>query len=428
MSGSRRPVQLVQVIADYHLPQWSEIAMSETPLQDPSVLPFYMRRDDFDPLPELGALQESERVVRVRTMTGADAWMITHDDDARAVLSDPTVFSNAAAVRSRFAVLGGGDTATAGLLAGNLLALDPPEHTRLRRFLTPEFTIRRMRRLEPRVHEIVADHLDAMERTGPPADLIADFALPIPSLVICELLGVPYDDRDDFQQRTSRLLDLDLPDEERLQARTRSREYMAALVAREQANPGEAMLGMLVREHGDDLSTDELIGIAGILLAAGHETTANMLALGTLALLRHPDQLALVRDDPDAVGPAVEELLRWLSIVHSGIQRITTAEATIAGRTIGPSEIVLCSLPAANRDPAAVPHPDRLDVTRGAIGHLAFGHGVHHCLGAPLARMEMQIAFPALLRRFPGLTEVPGAATFRSHHLIFGLTSAQVTW
>jgi cytochrome P450 len=267
-----------------------------------------------------------------------------------------------------------------------------------------------------------------MERKGPPADLVEDFALPIPSLVICELLGVPYEDREDFQRRTAQLLNIGLPMADRMKVQVENREYMAGLVAREQAEPGEAMLGMLVREHGDELSTDELIGIANILLIAGHETTSNMLGLGTLALLRHPEQLALVRDDPDAVGPAVEELLRWLSIVHSGVLKTTTVDVEVAGTTIPAGSAVVCALPAANRDPAATPDPDRLDVTRGELGHLAFGHGVHHCLGAPLARMEMRIAFPALLRRFPTLAEVPGTAAFRSFHVIYGLTGLEVSW
>ena len=236
--------------------------------------------------------------------------------------------------------------------AGNLLGFDPPEHTRLRRMLTPEFTVRRMRRLEPRIVEIVDDHLDAMAKAGPPADLVADFALPIPSLVICELLGVPYADRASFQERTSRLLDLSLPMDDRLALAREGREYMADLVARAQTAPGDDMLGMLVRDHGDDLSTDELIGIAELLLIAGHETTSNMLGLGTLALLRHPEQLALVRDDPAAVGRAVEELLRFLGIVHSGIPRTTTEDVEVGGVAIPADSLVVLALAAANRDPA----------------------------------------------------------------------------
>jgi cytochrome P450 len=187
---------------------------------------------------------------------------------------------------------------------------------------------------------------------------------------------------------------------------------------------------MLVREHGAELSDDELVGVAGLLLLAGHETTSNMLGLGTLALLRHPEQLTAVRDDPDAVGPAVEELLRWLSIVHSSIPRITTTDVEVAGVAIPAGQLVFASLPSGNRDPDFVTRPDELDVRRGAPGHLAFGHGVHHCLGAPLARMEMRIAFPALLRRFPGLAlaEPFEDVQFRSFHFIYGLRSLAVGW
>jgi cytochrome P450 len=248
--------------------------------------------------------------------------------------------------------------------------------------------------------------------------------------VICELLGVPYADRESFQRRTGKLLDLSLPMEERLELGRESREYMAGLVAGAQAEPGEDMLGMLVREHGHDLTTDELIGIAQLLLIAGHETTSNMLGLGTLALLRHPDQLALVRDEPAAVGHAVEEMLRFLGIVHSGIPRTTTEDVEVGGVAIPADSLVVLSLAGANRDPRFLTGADRLDVTRDAGGHLAFGHGVHHCLGAPLARMEMRIAFPALLRRFPGLAPaVPfEEVSFRAFHFIYGLQSLPVTW
>jgi cytochrome P450 len=387
-----------------------------------------MQRDEFDPVPEVAALRETEGVRRVDTTFGP-AWMVTRFADIREVLGDAARFSTAR--RLVFRPAGAPELSAeeiAELRAGNLLAFDPPEHTRLRKMLTPEFTLRRMRRLEPRIREIVDEHLDAMERTGPPADLVADFALPVPSLVICELLGVPYSDREGFQARTGRLLDLSLPMDERMEVQRESRDYMAELVARTQADPGEELLGMLVREHGDEVSTDELIGIAGLLLIAGHETTSNMLGLGTLALLRHPDQLALVRDDAAAVGPAVEELLRWLSIVHSGTTKTTTTEVEIAGQVIPEGETILCALPAGNRDPGLVEDPDRLDVRRGAIGHVAFGHGVHHCLGAPLARMEMQIAFPALLRRFPDLAPASDEARFRSFHVVYGMETLPVTW
>ena len=389
-----------------------------------------MQRNGFDPTAELCEIRESAGVRMTKNAFGMDVYLVTRHDDVKAVLADHTRFSNTRP--PGFGGVGGAlsDAEQARAQAGNLLANDPPEHHRLRRMLTPEFTLRRINRLEPRVVAIVDEHLDAMAKAGPPTDLVAGFALPIPSLVICELLGVPYADREDFQRRSARQLDLSLSIPERLGLARQGREYMHSLVSRARRTPGDDILGMLVREHGDELTDDELVGIAGLLLLAGHETTSNMLGLGVLALLRHPEQLAAVRDDPAAVGPAVEELLRWLSIVHSGIPRITTTDVEVAGVAIPKGQLVFVSLPSANRDPALVEAPETLDIGRGTAGHLAFGHGVHHCLGAPLARMEMRIAFPALLRRFPALTlaEPFEDVEFRSFHFIYGLRSLQVGW
>lgn len=390
-----------------------------------------MRRTDFDPIPELGEIRQNVGVRTVVNAFGMEVFLVTRHEDVKAVLADHERFSNE---RPPGFVFPGAPVVSAEeqqqAQSGNLLGLDPPRHTRLRRMLTGEFTARRMKRLEARIVEIVDTHLDAMEKRGAPTDLVADFALPIPSLVICELLGVPYEDRSDFQHRTTRQLDLSLPIEERFEMQRQGRDYMQSLVTHTRGAPGDDMLGMLVREHGDELTDDELVGIANLLLLAGHETTSNMLGLGTLAFLRHPDQLALVRDDPDAVGPAVEELMRWLSIVHTGIPRITTTDVEIAGVSIPKHQLVFVSLPAANRDPNHIENPETLDIRRGAMGHLAFGHGVHHCLGAPLARMEMRIAFPALFRRFPGLhlAEPFDEVAFRSFHFIYGLQSLQVGW
>jgi cytochrome P450 len=402
--------------------------MTETP-----VMPSYMRRQgEFDPDPSTERIREDGGIGHVTTPFGFDGWLVTGLADARAMLSDSKRFSNVIPPERFRRVVDDemSDEDIARTRAGNLLGFDPPEHTRLRRMLTPSFTVRQMRRLEPRIAQIVEDHLEAMERSGPPVDLIPAFALPIPSLVICELLGVPYQDRADFQRRSNRLLDLSLPQRDRMTLFRESREYMVDLVTRAQADPGQEMLGALVREHGDDLSTDELVGIGNLLLIAGHETTANMLGLGTLALLRHPDQLRVVRDRPELVEAAVEELLRWLSIVSVGVTRIATEPVEIAGQRIEAGEMVMSSLPAANRDPALVDHPEDLDVTRGAIGHLAFGHGVHHCLGAPLARAEMRIAYPALLRRFPGLRLAgPDAdVQLRDTSAIYGVASLPVAW
>jgi cytochrome P450 len=399
--------------------------------QAPELPPVHMRRDAFDPTPELRDIRETVGVRTAKNAFGMDVFLVTRHEDIKAVLSDHQRFSNSRP--PGFVVPGAPgipEEELATARAGNLLSLDPPEHQRIRRMLTAEFTIRRMKLLQERIVEIVHAALNAMEKAGPPADLVESFALPIPSLVICELLGVPYDDREDFQRRSARQLDFSVSMAERLELSRRSREYMGSLVERARRQPGGDILGMLVTEHGAELTDDELIGIASLLLLAGHETTSNMLGLGTLALLRHPDQLAAVRDHPDAIGPAVEELLRWLSIVHSAIPRITTTDVEIAGVGIPAGQLVFVSLPSGNRDPDFIDTPEALDIGRGAPGHLAFGHGVHHCLGAPLARMEMRIAFPALLRRFPALALAKefGEVSFRSFHFIYGLKSLEVVW
>ncbi|SDC68185.1 cytochrome P450 [Actinokineospora iranica] len=398
--------------------------MTETP-----VLPVYMRRNGFDPARELADLRDGQGVALVDSPFGHPVWLVTRLADVRQVLGDATRFGNTDLPLLR---MPGAPSFTeqekAAMRAGNLLAFDPPDHTRLRKFLTPEFTVRRIRRLEPRIAEIVADHIDAMARTGPPADLVADFALPVPSLVICELLGVPYADRDEFQGHASRLLDVSAPIGERLATQRAARAYMAELVARAMAEPGDDLLGMLVREHGDDLSADELAGIGSLLLVAGHETTSNMLGLGTLALLEHPDQVRLLRAEPERIVDAVEELLRWLTVVHTGVARCATEDTELGGKAIAKGDLVVCSLPAANRDSAVLADPDAFDITRGNTGHVAFGHGVHHCIGAPLARMEMRIAFPALLNRFPALRAAGPEVDFRGHQIVYGLASFPVTW
>ena len=394
--------------------------MTETP-----VMPVHVQRDKFDPVPELARLRQEAPVSRITMPWGTTGWLVTRYEDVRAVLGDATRFSNDPRNRPDVPAGLGGNAERNGFL----LQYDPPDHTTLRRMLTPEFTVRRIRRLQPRIETLVNDHLDAMEGAGRPADLVRDFALPIPSLVICELLGVPYEDRDEFQSLSVVRLNLALPIEERLNAVTTSRAYMADLVARQRENPGDDMIGMLIREHGDDLDDSELVGLADLLLIAGHETTSNMLGMGTLLLLRHPEQAAQMRAG-EGVEDAIEELLRYLSVVHAVMPRTAMTDVELSGQLIGKGDVVLCSLPAANRDPELGDDLDTLDIKRKISAHVAFGHGVHHCLGAPLARMEMKVAYPALLRRFPNLAPaIPfDKIPFRSFSVVYGLESLPVTW
>jgi cytochrome P450 len=385
------------------------------------------QRDGFELLPEVTALRASGGTARVATPFGHEATMVTRYADVRELHGDPERFRLDAVPPPPAMVEAGRDMKEwRRRQAGNLLGQDPPEHTRLRRMLTGEFTVKRMRRLVPRVEEIVTQHLDAMERAGR-SELVEDFALPVPSMVICELLGVPYDDRADFTERSARTLDGTTPPPERMRLADESRAYMTSLVTRHRAAPGDDLLGMLIREHSEDVTDDELVGIGNLLLVAGHETTSNMLSLGTLALLEHPDQLARVRDEPESVDAAVEELLRWLTVVHGGFPRAVVRDTTLGGHPVAAGDLVIGSLAAANHDPEVVADPDTLDISRASSPHLAFGHGIHHCLGAPLARIEMRVAFPALFRRFPTL-RLDGEPEFRHRTLIYGLHRLPLTW
>jgi cytochrome P450 len=394
--------------------------MTDTPTP---LTPFYLRREAFDPVPELGQLRAEQPISRVELpwpIGHSTMCLITRHAEVRQVLGDPARFSNT-------------DPNRPPDPRNVLLSQDPPEHTRLRRMLTPEFTARRIRRLRPRIEAIVAERLDSMERTGAPADLVAEFALPIPSLVICELLGVPYADRADFQARSNQRLDMTNSESDRVAAIDTSRAYMAELIARKRVEPDEDMIGMLIQEHGEDLTNDELVGIADVLLIAGHETTSNMLGLGTLLLLQHPDQAGLLRSDEaddGVVDQAIEELMRYLSIVHTGVPRFAREDTVLAGEPIKKGEMLVCLLASANRDAALGDDLDRFDINRDSTAHVAFGHGIHHCLGAPLARMEMRIAYPALLRRFPGLRSVLAIedVPFRSFSIVYGLQALPVTW
>jgi cytochrome P450 len=393
-------------------------------MTDALYMPLLFARDVLDPISELTARRESEPVSVLELPFGIKAYLVTGYEAAKEVLGDATTFSNA------FGNLGESDEQD----PGGLGMTDPPYHTKLRRLLTPEFTVRRLRRLQPRIDAIVAEQLDAIQAAGPPADLVHLFALPIPSLVICELLGVPYSDRDDFQALSTARFDL-AGEESPLDTIGTSLDYLQTLVVRERANPGEGLLGMLIREHGSELTDRELAGIADGILTGGHETTASNLSLGALALLQSPEYFAqLGGADSDAVHRAVEELLRYLTVVQVAFPRFARTEIQIGGVTVPAGQMVLVSLSAADRDAILVaeghPSMDDFDPTRPASSHLAFGYGIHRCVGAELARMELRAAFPALARRFPTLRlAVPTAdLAFRNSSIVYSVPTLPVAW
>jgi cytochrome P450 len=393
-----------------------------------SPIPVDVRRDRFDPVDELNQLRRQAPVTRMDTVPGLahrPPWLVTSHDEVRAVLGDASRFRTRPPADSD-------EDAQRLIQPGNLLHYDPPEHSRLRKMFTAEFTVKRMRRLEPRIESIITDHLDTMQESGPPVDLMRQFAQPVPGMIICELLGVPRDDHATLARFGNMLRDGTRPREQRMTAGTGLLNYFSAQVARQRKDPDEELLGMLVREHGDELTDDDLTGFATALMNAGLDNTSGMIGLGVLLLLEHPDQLALLREHPELTGNAVEELLRYLSVIPTASPRTAVRDTVLAGQLIRQGDRVKCSLMSANRDQAACPDPDRLDITRDPGPHVAFGHGIHHCLGAPLARMEMRMIYQALVQRFPGLRLAvpPEQVRFRvaASKVVFSVEALPVAW
>ncbi|HEY3684535.1 MAG TPA: cytochrome P450 [Streptosporangiaceae bacterium] len=371
--------------------------------------------DRADPYPGYARLRDDTPVARATGPMGMETWLITRHADARAALSDPRLAKsprNAPDWVHASGLMRGDDE---GPLGVNLLTSDPPDHTRLRRLVSKAFTRRRMEGLRPRVQDLTDGLLDAMA-PGTEVDLIAGLALPLPVAVISELLGVPYGERADFHRWTQAFVTAPLSEEglaRRDAAWASLEEYVGSLIERKRAelDPGTPaddlpdLISALVATHdaSDRLTTRELIGMIALLLIAGHETTVNLIGNGMRALLTHPDQLEILRSRPELMPDAIEELLRYDGPVERATPRYTLEDVTFGDVTVPAGSHVTVVLAAADHDPAYVPDADRLDITRTDHGHLAFGHGIHFCLGAPLARIEGEIAIGSLLRRFPDL-------------------------
>jgi cytochrome P450 len=380
------------------------------------------RPNPLDPPQEIAALRSADPLVRMTFPDGHLGWLATGHHVVRAVLASPAFSNRIEKTHPVIPVKRAQDLATFETPPGMFIRMDGEDHARIRRMLTGQFTVRRMNMLEPRISQIASEHLDAIVQAGPPVDLVPAYTLPIPSLVICELLGVPYADRVKFQQDAAVLLNLESDSESAMGAWASLSELLNEIIDTKRTEPADDLLSGLVAEG--ELSQAELITIAMVLLIAGHETTANMLGLGTYTLLQNPSQIAAVIADP---ATAVEELLRYLSIIHFGPVRTALEDVEIDGHLIKAGEAVAMSVPGANRDPSKFDGPDSLDVTRHAQGHLAFGHGIHQCLGQQLARIEMRIGFAALFRRLPSL-KLAGEVKFRDRMSIYGVHNLPVTW
>ena len=388
-------------------------------------------RDGVNPVAELAQLRAEQPVSPLMIPGGPTAWLVTGYSEVRAVLGDADTYSNDFANLTSVGAQGPGVDKN----PGGLGFADPPDHTRLRKLLIPQFTALRMRELEPRIVAVVNQCLEEMAEAGggaePQADLMTSFAQPVPSLVICELLGVPASERADFQRISNNRFDLSGALTGGFDAISESLEYLGGLVERQRAKPGDGLLGRMISTHGDNLSDRELAGLADGLLTGGYDTTASMLALGTVLLMGDP-ALRAAALDPKRIDAVVEELLRYISVVQVGFPRFARRDTQIGGHPISAGDMVICSLSGANRDAMFGEDAEQVNPARnvGSRAHMAFGYGIHHCVGAQLARREMAIAFPALLRRFPGLRlAIPESELlYRPFSIVYGIDELPVTW
>jgi cytochrome P450 len=400
-------------------------------------MPRDLARCPFDPPPALRDVRSSEGLRRVRIWNGSEPWLVTRHADIRAVLSHPAISADgdkegyphqSAAYRAR------------RTRAQTFLTKDgPEEHDEPRRILARDFTAKRMHALRLDIQAITDRLIDEMLAGEKPADLVQKLALPVPTLMICNLLGVPYADHARFQHLTTVFVAATSTADDTFAAAEELLAYVGELIDAKSVDPGDDLLSRLVVEQmlPGHMTREEVARMGILVLTAGHETSANMIALGTAALLANPDQLELMRiaDDPAVVAGAVEELLRYLTILHNGLRRVATEDIEIAGTLIRRGEGVILALPAGNRDPEAfggdgILSADELDITRPARHHVGFGFGPHQCLGQQLARVELQIVFSTLFRRIPtlALAEPLADVPFKTDMSIYGVHRLLVTW
>ena len=397
---------------------------------DPVSTPLEIFDEEFwrDPYPAYSRLRQDAPVQPVVTPDGMRVWLVTRYEDVRAALADPRLSKELTAAQHlyrRHTASGVTVRQVNGRVARHMLSTDPPDHTRLRKLVGKAFTAGRVEKLQPRVESVSQALLDALPARDE-VDLIAGYAFPLAFTVICELLGLPQTDREQFRQWTQDYNSSGSP--ELVNAASDAiAAYVSELIAAERRRPGVGLLSGLIEvtDGGDRLSESELVSLVFLLLSAGHETTVNLIAGGMLALLNHPEQLALLRSDLSLLPTAVEELLRFDSPVNTATHRFTTQPVVIGGTEIPQDEFVLVCLASANRDRTRFDGPDRLDITRSAQGHVSFGHGIHYCLGAPLARQEGEVAFRHWLSRYPRIELArPGEPLeYRRSLLMRGLTS-----
>jgi cytochrome P450 len=390
-----------------------------------------MERDrscPFLPPPAYKELRETEPITKVVLYDGREAWFFTRYDDVRAVLSHPAV--SAETLRKGFPFLSPGDKVAKTIQS--FQRWDDPRHAERRRLLAPYFTVKRVEELRSRIRERIQDLYADLEKLGPPLDLYENFALALPSAVACELLGVPYEDHVFFESRFAVRMDRNAQAKDVKRATEEVVAYLDRLVREKYGRECDDLFGRFVNEHvaTGDVTHEEAITDCQLLLLAGHETTANMIALGVLALITHPEQLARIQKDPSMIPGAVEELLRYLSISQSMGVRIAKDDFEIGGVQIKAGDGLIVPVAAANYDDAVFPGPERLDLSRPARNHLTFGAGVHQCLGQQLARVELQEVYSTVFDRFRGLRlAIPfEEVAFKYDAVFYGVYALPVTW
>jgi cytochrome P450 len=389
------------------------------------------RPDPFAPPPTLVAQRDKEAVSRVEFPDGAHGWIVTRHEEVRRILADARFSSARSRVMTAIRKLPDGvqESTPPGLFVG----MDPPEHTRFRKVLTGYFTVKRMRELGPRIEEIVAERLDALEAAPRPADFVDLVAQPIPLLVVCELLGVPEDRRADFVRRVNTVQRTTSTEEELREARDGNRASMLEIITAKRTRPDDGLISTIVHasdDNGAPFTPAELMGMCLLLLVAGHDPTVQMLAMSTYTLLRRPAQAAELRAHPDRIVSAVEELLRFLTVQQFGVFRTATQDVEVGGQTIRAGDPVLLALLAANHDPHHFRDADALDLQRPPSQHLSFGHGIHQCLGQQLARVELGIALRAIVARMPKwrLAVPPEDLPMRADMGVYGLHELPLCW
>lgn len=390
-------------------------------IPEPFRLPFL--RTDVDPVPELAERRDTEPVTRLGKLFGLSVWMVSGYPEAKQVLGDRDGYSND--VRP---YVGNRDTSDANDIGG-LGFTDPPDHTRLRKLLTPEFTRRRLQRLEPLIAKTIDRQLDELAGLGPTVDLVKDFAFPIPFTVICDLLGLPVEVRDDFRELGPARFDVTAGGMGALGAGATSRTFIIEAVRRQRTDPGDGLIGQIIKDN-QDVTDLEIAGLADGVFTGGYETSVSMLALGSLVLMRSPEAIRMLTEDPGSVDQIVEELLRYLTVVQIGFPRFARHDHVLGGKLIKKGDPILVSLSGADRDPRQFgEHPDEFDPHRDpGTAHFGFGHGLHRCVGAELARMELRAAFLAIARRYPrmSLAVDPGELEFQQLSIVYGVKSLPV--